>query len=96
MKYLLPDAWAILTDGTMSGNSRWIRPRREGRLGSHAQRFGPKRQIQQIRESGRRFPAYPQWADAVNEVKGDFDIATGIILNPDPLQILRLGVPDRD
>ncbi|MCX5874079.1 MAG: hypothetical protein NTY51_12725 [Deltaproteobacteria bacterium] len=29
------------------------------------------------------FLLHPKWADAVNEVKGDFDLATGIILNPD-------------
>ncbi len=29
------------------------------------------------------FLLHPQWAEAINAVKGDFDVATGIILNPD-------------
>ncbi len=29
------------------------------------------------------FLLHPKWADAVSEIKGDFDVATGIIVNPD-------------
>jgi hypothetical protein len=29
------------------------------------------------------FLLHPQWADAIEEIKGDFDVATGIIVNPD-------------
>ncbi len=29
------------------------------------------------------FLLHPQWADAIEEIQGDFDVATGIIVNPD-------------
>ena len=29
------------------------------------------------------FLLHPKWAEAVEEVRGDFDVATSIILNPD-------------
>ncbi len=37
------------------------------------------------------FLLHPHWAQAVLEIDGDFDLATGIILNPDLSRVLRLG-----
>ncbi|HMK34150.1 MAG TPA: hypothetical protein VK463_03710 [Desulfomonilaceae bacterium] len=55
----------------------------EGRLGAMRNVLAKEARFNKFVSLDDDFLLHPKWAQAVNEIKGDFDIATGIILNPD-------------
>ncbi|MGC8603181.1 MAG: glycosyltransferase family 2 protein [Desulfomonilaceae bacterium] len=55
----------------------------QGRLGAMRNVLAQAAQFNKFVCLDDDFLLHPQWAEAVNAVKGDFDVATGIILNPD-------------
>jgi hypothetical protein len=55
----------------------------EGRLGAMRNVLAKSASFNKFVSLDDDFLLHPQWAEAVDEVQGDFDVATGIILNPD-------------
>ncbi len=55
----------------------------EGRLGAMRNALAKEARFNKFVCLDDDFLLHPGWADAIEEVKGDFDIATSIILNPD-------------
>ncbi len=55
----------------------------EGRLGAMRNVLAKEAKFNKFVSLDDDFLLHSQWADAVNEIQGDFDIATSIILNPD-------------
>ena len=55
----------------------------EGRLGAMRNALARSAWFNKFVSLDDDFLLHPQWAEAVDEVQGDFDVATGIILNPD-------------
>ncbi len=55
----------------------------EGRLGAMRNALAKEAKFNKLVSLDDDFLLHPAWADAVQDVKGDFDIATSIILNPD-------------
>jgi hypothetical protein len=88
---LTPDCYEILIAGCVGDLNGWSDVRKfemdqaaaEGRLGAMRNVLANNAKFNKFVSLDDDFLLHPQWADAVNEVKGDFDIATGIILNPD-------------
>lgn len=88
---LHPDHYEILVAGVVDqlrGHDR-IRcipmddAAREGRLGAMRNALARASRFNKFVSLDDDFILHPKWAEAVQEVQGDFDIATGIILNPD-------------
>jgi hypothetical protein len=88
---LSQDCYEILIAGCVGDLNGWGDVRKfemdqaaaEGRLGAMRNVLAKNAEFNKFVCLDDDFLLHPQWADAVNEVKGDFDIATGIILNPD-------------
>ncbi len=55
----------------------------EGRLGAMRNVISTEATFNKFVCLDDDFLLHPKWADAVTEIKGDFDVATGIIVNPD-------------
>ncbi|MBI4966310.1 MAG: hypothetical protein HY913_23730 [Desulfomonile tiedjei] len=55
----------------------------EGRLGAMRNVLARAASFNKFVSLDDDFLLHPNWADAVEEVKGDFDVATSIIVNPD-------------
>ena len=55
----------------------------EGRLGAMRNVISAEATFNKFVCLDDDFLLHPNWADAVNEIHGDFDVATGIIVNPD-------------
>ncbi len=55
----------------------------EGRLGAMRNVISTEATFNKFVCLDDDFLLHPKWADAVSEIKGDFDVATGIIVNPD-------------
>lgn len=88
---LHPDTYEIIVAGTVDGLNLHDRIQRipmaqaaaEGRLGAMRNALAKSSHLNKFVSLDDDFILHPQWAEAVLEVQGDFDIATGIILNPD-------------
>jgi hypothetical protein len=88
---LHPDCYEIMVAGAVDGFEGYRRIHRipmdkaaaEGRLGAMRNALAMSAKFNKFVSLDDDFLLHPQWADAVEEVQGDFDIATGIILNPD-------------
>ena len=63
----------------------------EGRLGAMRNALARSAWFNKFVSLDDDFLLHPQWAEAVDEVQGDFDVATGIILNPN-LQDIATGL----
>ncbi len=55
----------------------------EGRLGAMRNVISTEATFNKFVCLDDDFLLHPKWAEAVSEIKGDFDVATGIIVNPD-------------
>ncbi len=88
---LHPDRYEIMLAGAVDCLHGYERIRRipmedaarEGRLGAMRNALARAARFNKFVSLDDDFLLHPKWADAVEEVQGDFDIATGIILNPD-------------
>lgn len=88
---LHPDHYEIMVAGAVNGLQGYERIRRipmdhaarEGRLGAMRNALARAARFNKFVSLDDDFLLHPKWAEAVEEVQGDFDIATGIILNPD-------------
>ncbi len=88
---LHPDRYEIMVAGEVKGLEGYERIRRipmedaarEGRLGAMRNALAKAARYNKFVSLDDDFLLHPKWAEAVEEVQGDFDIATGIILNPD-------------
>lgn len=88
---LTPDCYEILIAGGVREITEYDDIRKfdmdqaaaEGRLGAMRNVLARAAAFNKFVSLDDDFLLHPRWSDAVNEVKGDFDIATGIILNPD-------------
>ncbi|MGC8658729.1 MAG: hypothetical protein ACP5U1_06615 [Desulfomonilaceae bacterium] len=85
------DQYEILVAGCVSGLNSTDGVRtfpmedaaNQGRLGAMRNVLAKAAQFNKFVCLDDDFLLHPKWAQAVNGVKGDFDVATGIILNPD-------------
>ncbi len=88
---LHPDHYEILVAGVVDRLQDHDRIRcipmeaaaQEGRLGAMRNALAQSARFNKFVSLDDDFILHPKWAEAVEEVQGDFDIATGIILNPD-------------
>ena len=88
---LYPDYYEIMVAGNVSGLNGTDGVRafsmeeaaNQGRLGAMRNVLAQAAKFNKFVCLDDDFLLHPQWAEAVNAVKGDFDVATGIILNPD-------------
>jgi len=88
---LHPDHYEIMVAGAVNWFKGYERIRRvpmedaarEGRLGAMRNALAQAARFNKFVSLDDDFLLHPKWAEAVEEVQGDFDIATGIILNPD-------------
>lgn len=88
---LHPDCYEIMLAGVVDHIDGYTRIHRipmenaaaEGRLGAMRNALAFSAKFNKFVSLDDDFLLHPKWADAVEEVQGDFDIATGIILNPD-------------
>lgn len=88
---LSQDYYEILVAGSVSGLNCTDGVRafsmedaaNQGRLGAMRNVLAKAAQFNKFVCLDDDFLLHPQWAEAMNGVKGDFDVATGIILNPD-------------
>ena len=88
---LHPDCYEIIVAGSVHGINGYDRIRRipmekaasEGRLGAMRNALAGSAKFNKFVSLDDDFLLHPKWAEAMDDVQGDFDIATGIILNPD-------------
>ncbi len=88
---LYPDYYEIMVAGYVSGLNGTDGVRafpmedaaNQGRLGAMRNVLAQGAKFNKFVCLDDDFLLHPQWAEAVNGVKGDFDVATGIIVNPD-------------
>jgi hypothetical protein len=85
------DRFEILVAGSVNDltDIEWItkfpmqRAATEGRLGAMRNTLAKNARFNKFVSLDDDFLLHPRWAVAVDEVQDDFDVATGIILNPD-------------
>ncbi len=88
---LHPDCYEIMVAGSVDCLKGYERIRRipmyreasEGRLGAMRNALAGSARFNKFVSLDDDFLLHPLWAEAMDEIQGDFDIATGIILNPD-------------
>jgi hypothetical protein len=88
---LYPDYYEIMVAGCTANlnGSEGVRSfpmedaAQQGRLGAMRNVLAKSARFNKFVCLDDDFLLHPNWAGSVNEVKGDFDVATGIILNPD-------------